>query len=122
MPLFAFANAGVDIRGEVSFGIDHIMLGVFLGLVVGKPVGIFLFTFICEKLGIAARPQGVSWGHIFGAGMLGGIGFTMSIFVSNLAFESADSQDVAKISILLASSVAGVLGAAFLALQKSKNA
>ena len=122
MPLFAFANAGVDIRGEVSFGIDHIMLGVFLGLVVGKPVGIFLFTFICEKLGIAARPQGVSWGHIFGAGMLGGIGFTMSIFVSNLAFESADSQDVAKISILLVSSVAGVLGAAFLALQKSKNA
>ena len=120
MPLFAFANAGVDIRGEVHFGIDHIMLGVFLGLVVGKPVGIFLFTFVCEKLGIAARPQGVSWRHIFGAGMLGGIGFTMSIFVSNLAFESAQAQDVAKVSILLASSVAGVLGAAFLALQKSK--
>lgn len=118
MPLFAFANAGVDIRGEVHINIDHIMLGVFLGLVVGKPLGILLFTFVCEKLGIAARPQGVSWGHIFGAGMLGGIGFTMSIFVSNLAFESAQSQDVAKISILLASSVAGILGATFLGFVK----
>lgn len=122
MPLFAFANAGVDIRGDMHFGIDHIMLGVFLGLVVGKPVGIFLFTFVCEKLGVAARPQGVSWKHIFGAGMLGGIGFTMSIFVSNLAFESVHSQDVAKISILLASSVAGVLGAIFLTLQKNEKA
>ena len=118
MPLFAFANAGVDIRGEIHMNIDHIMLGVFLGLVVGKPLGILLFTFVCEKLGIAARPQGVSWGHIFGAGMLGGIGFTMSIFVSNLAFESAQSQDVAKISILLASSVAGILGATFLGFVK----
>lgn len=121
MPLFAFANAGVDIRGDVHFGIDHIMLGVFLGLVVGKPVGIFLFTFVCEKLGVAARPQGVSWKHIFGAGMLGGIGFTMSIFVSNLAFESVQSQDVAKVSILFASSVAGVLGATFLLLQKREK-
>ena len=87
MPLFAFANAGVDIRGEVNFHIDHIMLGIMLGLVVGKPVGILGLTFLCEKCKIAARPEGVTWSHIFGAGMLAGIGFTMSMFVSNLAFD-----------------------------------
>ncbi|MGI0406950.1 sodium/proton antiporter NhaA [Helicobacter himalayensis] len=114
MPLFAFANAGVDIRGEMNFSIDHIMFGVFFGLVIGKPVGILLFTFLCEKCKIASRPAGISWAYIFGAGMLAGIGFTMSIFVSNLAFESTDSQNVAKVSILLASSVAGILGAMFL--------
>ncbi|MCI7485815.1 MAG: sodium/proton antiporter NhaA [Helicobacter sp.] len=111
MPIFAFANAGVDIRGEIDFRIDHIMLGVFLGLVVGKPIGILCFSFLCEKFRIAARPAGISWGHIFGAGVLAGIGFTMSIFVSNLAFEDLNAQNVAKVAILLASSVAGIVGA-----------
>ena len=114
MPLFAFANAGVDIRGEVNFHIDHIMLGIMLGLVVGKPVGILGLTFLCEKCKIAARPEGVTWSHIFGAGMLAGIGFTMSMFVSNLAFDDIYSTDVSKIAILLASSIAGILGSLFL--------
>ena len=114
MPLFAFANAGVDIRGEVNFHIDHIMLGIMLGLVVGKPVGILGLTFLCEKCKIAARPEGVTWSHIFGAGMLAGIGFTMSMFVSNLAFDDTYSTDVSKIAILLASSIAGILGSLFL--------
>ena len=114
MPLFAFANAGVDIRGEVYFHIDHIMLGIMLGLVVGKPVGILGLTFLCEKCKIAARPEGVTWSHIFGAGMLAGIGFTMSMFVSNLAFDDIYSTDVSKIAILLASSIAGILGSLFL--------
>lgn len=114
MPLFAFANAGVDIRGEVNFDIDHIMLGIILGLVVGKPIGIVGLTFLCEKCKIAARPQGVSWSHIFGAGMLAGIGFTMSMFVSNLAFDAPHSADVAKIAILLASSIAGIVGSLYL--------
>ncbi|WP_304372483.1 Na+/H+ antiporter NhaA, partial [uncultured Helicobacter sp.] len=114
MPLFAFANAGVDIRGEVNFHIDHIMLGIMFGLVVGKPVGILALTFLCEKCKIAARPHGVSWSHIFGAGMLAGIGFTMSMFVSNLAFDEIESANVAKIAILLASSIAGILGSLYL--------
>ncbi len=122
MPLFAFANAGVALGGEFNFGIDHIFLGVFFGLVVGKPVGITLLTFLAEKVGFAARPSGVSWAHIFGAGMLGGIGFTMSIFVSNLAFTSAASIDLAKVSILLASFTAGVLGSVYLIALGKRNA
>lgn len=114
MPLFAFANAGVNIQAEVNFNIDHIMLGIILGLVVGKPLGILGLSFVCEKLKIASRPEGVTWSHIFGAGMLAGIGFTMSMFVSNLAFDDSSSADVAKVAILLASSIAGVIGSLFL--------
>ncbi len=114
MPLFAFANAGVNIQAEVNFNIDHIMLGIILGLVVGKPLGILGLTFVCEKLKIASRPESVTWSHIFGAGMLAGIGFTMSMFVSNLAFDDPSSADVAKVAILLASSIAGVVGSMFL--------
>lgn len=114
MPLFAFANAGVDISANVSFDIDNIMLGIMLGLIVGKPIGILGLTFICEKCKIAARPKGVSWSHILGAGMLAGIGFTMSMFVSNLAFDNPQSAEVAKVAILLASSIAGILGSLYL--------
>ena len=116
MPIFAFANAGVTIGSNIDFGVDYVFLGIFLGLVVGKPIGIFSFTFIAEKLGIAARPAGVSWVEIFGAGTLGGIGFTMSMFVTNLAFSGEHAliaTDVAKISILIASLSAGILGSIF---------
>ena len=61
MPIFAFANAGVSIGSNIDFGVDHVFLGIFFGLVVGKPLGIFTFTFLAEKLGIAARPKGVPW-------------------------------------------------------------
>lgn len=116
MPIFAFANAGVSIGSNIDFGIDHVFLGIFFGLVVGKPLGIFTFTFLAEKLGIAARPKGATWVEIFGAGALGGIGFTMSMFVTNLAFSGEHAlvaTDVAKISILIASLSAGVLGSIF---------
>ena len=116
MPIFAFANAGVSIGSNIDFGVDHVFLGIFFGLVVGKPLGIFTFTFLAEKLGIAARPKGVTWVEIFGAGALGGIGFTMSMFVTNLAFSGEHAlvaTDVAKISILIASLSAGVLGSIF---------
>lgn len=116
MPLFAFANAGVDVRAEVNFQIDYIMLGIMLGLVVGKPFGILGLTYLCEKFKIATRPQGVSWNHIFGAGMLAGIGFTMSMFVSNLAFTEEDARNISKIAILLSSSLAGILGSLYLIL------
>lgn len=114
MPLFAFANAGVDISGEINFHIDNIMLGIMLGLIVGKPLGILGLTFVCEKCKIAARPKDVTWGHILGAGMLAGIGFTMSMFVSNLAFDNPQSADVSKVAILLASCIAGIVGSLFL--------
>ena len=116
MPIFAFANAGVSIGSNIDFGIDHVFLGIFFGLVVGKPLGIFTFTFLAEQLGIAARPKGATWVEIFGAGALGGIGFTMSMFVTNLAFSGEHAlvaTDVAKISILIASLSAGILGSIF---------
>ena len=116
MPIFAFANAGVSIGSNIDFGVDHVFLGIFFGLVVGKPLGIFTFTLLAEKLGIAARPKGVTWVEIFGAGALGGIGFTMLMFVTNLAFSGEHAlvaTDVAKISILIASLSAGILGSIF---------
>lgn len=114
MPLFGFANAGVVINSNVNFKIDHIMLGIILGLVIGKPVGIFVFSFLCDKLKVAKKPESLSWINIFGAGILGGIGFTMSIFVANLAFSEHLSTDLAKLSILIASSLSGILGSIFL--------
>lgn len=114
MPLFAFANAGVNIGSEIHFDIDHILLGVIFGLMIGKPVGIFLITFLCEKIGIASRPEGISWGHIIGAGMLAGIGFTMSMFVSNLAFSHPESIEVSKVAILLGSLISGIIGVIYL--------
>ncbi|MBR2495480.1 Na+/H+ antiporter NhaA [Helicobacter sp.] len=122
MPLFGFANAGVRLDNGVDFstllGFDHIFLGVVLGLLIGKPVGIFLITFLCEKFGIAARPSGITWGEILGAGMLAGIGFTMSIFVSDLAFKGAEhaeqAAEISKIAILSGSLISGIIGALFL--------
>lgn len=117
MPLFGFANAGVKIGENINFGVDHIMLGIILGLVIGKPIGILIFTFLCHKLNIAQKPSSVSWINILGAGMLAGIGFTMSIFVSNLAFSNPLSTDLSKLSILIASSLAGILGSLFLIIE-----
>ncbi|RAX57327.1 Na+/H+ antiporter NhaA [Helicobacter monodelphidis] len=119
MPLFAFANAGVTITSDIDFGVDGILLGIALGLIVGKPVGILLATFLSEKLGIAARPEGIGWIDILGAGMLAGIGFTMSLFVTALAFTNPQATDLAKITILCSSLLAGILGAAFLLIESS---
>ncbi|MGX3010354.1 Na+/H+ antiporter NhaA [Helicobacter sp. 23-1044] len=118
MPLFGFANAGVAISSDINFHIDHIMLGIILGLVIGKPIGITTFTFICDKIKIAKKPESVSWINIFGAGMLGGIGFTMAIFVANLSFpNNIPSTDLAKLSIIIASLTAGILGSLFLIIE-----
>lgn len=122
MPLFAFANAGVKIGGDINLNIDHIFLGILLGLFIGKPIGIFVVTFIFDKLNIAKKPEDVSWSHIFGAGMLAGIGFTMSIFVSNLAFDDSQAIEVAKIAILFASFLSAICGSFLLVLfNKIKN-
>ncbi|MDR1461337.1 MAG: Na+/H+ antiporter NhaA [Campylobacteraceae bacterium] len=110
MPVFAFANAGVTIGG--SFVINSVSIGVFLGLVIGKPLGIFLFTFFSEKFGIAKKHENLSWLHILGAGFLGGIGFTMSIFIATLTFGGSLLAE-AKITIMTSSLAATIIGILF---------
>jgi len=113
VPLFALANAGVTLPGADSLvaAVGHpITLGVVLGLGVGKQVGIFGFSWLSVRAGLAALPEGVTWRQIYGASWLGGIGFTMSIFIASLAFPQTDLLDRAKIGILLASTIAGIVG------------
>lgn len=111
MPLFAFANAGVSLESGVEISLNSVMVGTILGLVVGKPIGVMLFCFLGEKLNLAVRPKDLNYGHILAVGMMSGIGFTMSMFVANLAYkDDMMSIDMSKISILVASSIAAVLG------------
>ncbi|MDR0666130.1 MAG: Na+/H+ antiporter NhaA [Campylobacteraceae bacterium] len=110
MPIFAFANAGITIGGK--FELNNVTLGIMLGLIIGKPVGIFLFTLLCEKFKVAKKPDSLSWAHILGAGFLGGIGFTMSIFIATLTFEGALLEE-AKLTIMLSSLLATVIGVLF---------
>ncbi len=111
IPLFALANAGVALTGDLSAALAHpVTLGVLLGLVVGKPVGITLFSWLAVRSGVAARPHGVSWRAIHGVSWLGGIGFTMSLFVTALAFPGGEMVTESKVGILGASILAGVVG------------
>lgn len=89
-------------------------LGIVLGLVVGKPVGICLFTYLTQKILKTPLASGVGWGHIVGASILGGIGFTMSLFIQGLSFSSAHFQEYSKIGIFLGSLISGILGLVFL--------
>jgi|SRR5690606_14889656 len=117
LPLFALANAGVHINPALIKTIwEPAGMGIILGLLVGKPVGIFASTWMALYSGVVAMPTGVTYKHILGAGILGGIGFTMSIFISGLAFGSGELLDSAKLGILLASTLAGILGWLFLRL------
>jgi NhaA family Na+:H+ antiporter len=116
IPLFALANAGVHLGGNLgaAFG-DRVTLGIILGLVVGKPVGITLFAWLSVRTGLAALPAGTSWRAIRGVSLLGGIGFTMSLFIAGLAFPGMPGlNEDAKIGIFVASLVAGVAGFAVL--------
>ena len=113
MPLFALANAGVDLTGGDLGAVlaSPVTLGVLIGLVLGKPLGITLFSWAAVRLGVAELPRGVSWRLIHGAAWLGGIGFTMSIFVAGLAFPEAPALlTAAKLGVLAASLVAGTCG------------
>ncbi len=116
LPLFAFANAGLTLKGmNLSGAIYHpVTLGIIFGLFIGKPVGVAAFSFLAVKTGLATLPAGVRWPHIVGAGMLGGIGFTMSLFISGLSFTAPALLDYAKLGILLASTLAAVAGIAIL--------
>ncbi len=111
MPVFALANAGVSIGEGLGTALLHpVSLGIILGLFFGKQIGIFSFSFIAIKLGLAAKPQGVSWTKIYAAAILAGIGFTMSLFIANLAFNSAELLDIAKVGILTGSLISGIIG------------
>ncbi|HLL40362.1 MAG TPA: Na+/H+ antiporter NhaA [Rubrobacteraceae bacterium] len=111
LPIFALLNAGVDLGGGGGALTEPVALGVVLGLLLGKPLGVLAFSWLAMKLGLASLPEGVDWGAMVGAGLLAGIGFTMSLFVGGLAFEGSDELlDQAKIGILAASVVAAVLG------------
>ncbi len=112
LPIFALANTGIIIGsgwGEQLLAANS--LGIILGLAVGKPIGIVLFTFAAVSIGLCRLPLDLAWRHVLGAGLLGGIGFTMSIFITNLAFTGqAELINATKMAILTASLIAGVLG------------
>jgi NhaA family Na+:H+ antiporter len=111
MPVFALANAGVTLGGAFSEAlIQPVGLGVMLGLVLGKQIGITLFAWLAVRFHLATMPSRVKWRQIYGAGWLGGIGFTMSLFIANLAFGESPSLRMAKVGILAASIVAGAVG------------
>lgn len=111
MPIFAFANAGVAISAHsLSSESLPILLGIVLGLTLGKPIGIFGACWLAVRAGIAQLPQGISWRHMLSTGVLAGIGFTMSLFIASLAFTDPAHLATAKIAILLASLLAGGAG------------
>jgi NhaA family Na+:H+ antiporter len=116
VPLFAFANAGIVLSGDALTSPSAVILGVLVGLVVGKAVGIGLFSWIAVRAGWGVLPEGVRFGQLLGVAVLGGIGFTVSLFITALAFEDDPLlADQAKIGILLASVLAAALGSAVLA-------
>ena len=123
LPLFALTNAGVRfIDGDpAAIFADPVLYGVMLGLLIGKPIGIMLMSFLTVKLKAATLPQGVTWLHMLGAGILGGVGFTMAIFVANLAYADPAHIATAKMGILLASLAAGAIGFLFLLVQAKRS-
>ncbi len=116
VPVFALANAGVQVSWDdlVNAFSDSVTLGVMFGLVIGKPLGIFLFALGAVRLGIGKTPAGASLLQVLGVAMLGGVGFTVALFVTELAFEPGALADRAKIGILAASAIAGTIGYVFL--------
>lgn len=112
IPLFALANAGVTLDGSIleMSPLPALVPGIFFGLLLGKPVGITLFSFIAVKTKLAELPKGVPWKQIFAVGIVAGIGFTMSIFVDNLAFDDVNHLNMGKAAILVTSFVSAIVG------------
>ena len=115
LPAFAFANAGVSLSG-LSLGslAAPVTLGIILGLFVGKQIGVFGAAWLAIKLGLARRPEGVSWGVLYGVAVLCGIGFTMSLFIGGLAFDGPEAARAVRVGVLAASLLAAVFGIAVL--------
>jgi NhaA family Na+:H+ antiporter len=122
MPLFTLANTGIALSGDWARGLfSSNGLGIYLGLLLGKPLGIVGFSLAAVKAGLSRLPADLSWKHVLGGGFLGGIGFTMSIFITLLAFADPGTAQASKIAILLASLSAGIVGIAILARQLLPN-
>ena len=118
IPLFAFDNTGILFSGSLpEILLNNNSLGIIAGLVLGKPIGILLLCFIAIKLKLAKLPEGVNWLQLAGAGVLAGIGFTMSIFITLLAFDDSNIIRHSKIAILFSSLIAGIIG--FILIKKS---
>ena len=121
LPLFALANTAIALPDDFSVVYSsNVHHGIFMGLVLGKPLGIFLVCFLAVKVRVASLPKVMTWNHVIGMGLLAGIGFTMSIFIATLAFDSEQQQVVSKVAIIGASAVSAVLGFLYLYLQKIK--
>ena len=118
MPLFAFSNAGVIIDFSTISANLMIVLGVVFGLIVGKPVGIFGFTYIATKIGLIKKPDDISWYDVIAVGFLGGIGFTMSIFITHLAFNDETIIAAVKLGVFAASFIAAVVGVMLIMMKK----
>lgn len=120
IPIFAFANTNITIENEMIQGLTSPLgLGIGMGLIFGKPIGIVLSAFICSKFKIGQLPEGSNFKHIIGIGLLAGIGFTMSIFISNLSFSDSIFVEEAKLAVLCSSLIAGILG--FILLRSTKR-
>ena len=115
MPVFALANAGVELKGNLLDTITQpVTLGIMAGLIFGKQIGIFATSFLAVKLKWADLPSDITWKHLYGLGWLAGIGFTMSLFIASLAFGKSEILPLAKTGILLASLISGIVGAVIL--------
>ncbi len=125
MPVFALANAGVELslNNLGALLASPVTAGIVFGLFVGKQAGLTAFSYLMVRLGWAALPQGVTWKHIYGVGLLAGIGFTMSLFIAGLAFEDGSLLATAKTAIIMASLISGITGVIMLkVISKSKTA
>ena len=123
MPLFAIVNTNIRINPSMFAGLaSDVGLGIMIGLVIGKPIGITLMSWLIVKLKLGTLPTGANWWHIIGLGMLGGIGFTMSIFIALLSYDDSSIQTESKFAILLSSVIAGVAGFLLLSAVNKKKA
>ncbi|HYG20329.1 MAG TPA: Na+/H+ antiporter NhaA [Ohtaekwangia sp.] len=121
LPLFALANTAIVVNGDWTASLfSSNTVGIFTGLVIGKPLGIVLFSLAAVLAGFSVLPGGLKWSHLAGAGFLGGIGFTMSIFITLLAFGDNAIIDASKIGILIASSASGIIGFVWLRMSLKK--
>ena len=121
LPVFALANAGVSLSADLGAALaDPITVGVVLGLLVGKPLGIFGTAWLAVRMGLARLPEGVRWTQVAAVSILGGVGFTMALFIEGLAFTDPAQREAAKIGILLASLITGIIG--YLAVRRTTAA
>ena len=122
IPLFAIANTAIVFNGDATTAIQsNISIGIILGLFLGKPLGILLTALFFNKFKVAELPTGVNWKMLIGVAFLAGIGFTMSLFVTFIAYEDTPRQDICKIAILIGSGLSGVIGLLYLKLVTKKN-